>query len=332
MAASRTPTSWWSRPAPGSPTTPTTPPAPSSSRSSPRSRAGRRGSRRPGRPLRRHPRVRHRRAAGRGRRRAQPDEPGRRDPGRGRAGRLPARTGRDRARRHRLRRPAPQRRLRPRHRRGDAPAPGIPVWLLPRPLPTPVLAFAIRELGCAAGVMVTASHNPPQDNGYKVYLGDGSQIVPPRTPRSRPGSPPSGRWPTCPRGTGAVLGEHVVDRYLDDVAELAADGPRDLDRLHAAARGRRHLGAPGPRDRRLRGAARGRAAGAARPRLPDRRLPQPGGARRDGPRAGAGRRARRRPGRRQRPRRRPLRGGGADARTAGGCCAATRSARCSRTT
>ena len=131
---------------------------------------------------------------------------------------------------------------------------GIPVSLLPRPLPTPVLAYAIRELGCAAGVMVTASHNPPQDNGYKVYLGDGSQIVPPADAEIAARIAAVGSVADLPRGSDArTLGEDIVDRYLDDVAELAEDGPRDLShRLHAPPRGRRHRRRAGPRDRGLR--------------------------------------------------------------------------------
>ncbi|PWN04565.1 phosphomannomutase [Nocardioides silvaticus] len=110
---------------------------------------------------------------------------------------------------------------------------GLTPLLMPRPLPTPLLAYAIRELGCVAGVMVTASHNPPQDNGYKVYLGDGSQIVPPADAEIAARIAAVGTLASVPREPlkatgGRVLDEGIVDSYLDTVAALADDGPRDL--------------------------------------------------------------------------------------------------------
>ena len=115
---------------------------------------------------------------------------------------------------------------------------GLKAYVLPRPLPTPLLAFTIRELGCVAGVMVTASHNPPEDNGYKVYLGDGSQIVSPSDAEIAQCISEVGALSEIPRGSsGVLLDEHLVDRYLDRVADLAADGPRDLDIVYTPLHG-----------------------------------------------------------------------------------------------
>src|ERR671921_1610810 len=89
---------------------------------------------------------------------------------------------------------------------------GFTAYTLPRPLPTPLLAFAIRELGCVAGVMVTASHNPPEDNGYKVYLGDGSQIVPPADAEIAARIAEVGAIADVPRGDGwTTLDDDVVN-------------------------------------------------------------------------------------------------------------------------
>jgi len=115
---------------------------------------------------------------------------------------------------------------------------GFTALTLPRPLPTPLLAFAIRELGCVAGVMVTASHNPPQDNGYKVYLGDGSQIVPPADGEIAAEIAAVGALADVPRGDGGkVLDDSIVDNYLDTVADLATDGPRDLRLVYTPLHG-----------------------------------------------------------------------------------------------
>ncbi|HEX6516285.1 MAG TPA: phospho-sugar mutase [Nocardioidaceae bacterium] len=116
---------------------------------------------------------------------------------------------------------------------------GLHAVVLPRPLPTPVLAYAIRALGCVAGVMVTASHNPPKDNGYKVYLGDGSQIVPPADAEIAAEIAAVGPVADVPRGAGwERLGEEVVAAYQDAVSRLVdPSGPRELTCVYTPLHG-----------------------------------------------------------------------------------------------
>jgi len=115
---------------------------------------------------------------------------------------------------------------------------GIAAMVLPTALPTPVLAFAIRELGCDAGVMVTASHNPPEDNGYKVYLADGSQIV----------SPADAEIAACIAAVGApgsipqsedyrTLDDAVLNAYVARAVSLLGGGPREVSAVYTAMHG-----------------------------------------------------------------------------------------------
>jgi phosphomannomutase len=122
---------------------------------------------------------------------------------------------------------------------------GFEVFVLPRPLPTPVLAFATHDLNCDLGVMVTASHNPPQDNGYKVYIGpaaDGieyaaSQIINPTDGLIASKIDAVKTLRDQPRGSNwTVLGEEVIEKYITSTAELAPR-PGSLKIVYTAMHG-----------------------------------------------------------------------------------------------
>jgi phosphomannomutase len=122
---------------------------------------------------------------------------------------------------------------------------GFTTYVLPRPLPTPVLAYAVRNLACDVGIMVTASHNPPQDNGYKVYLGgtvdgvryEGSQIIAPTDGEISRDIAAVAPLPTLPRRQGwIVLDESHVDAYVEATSRLATQ-PGTLKVVYSAMHG-----------------------------------------------------------------------------------------------
>ena len=117
---------------------------------------------------------------------------------------------------------------------------GFRAAVLPRPLPTPVLAYAIRHLGAVAGVEVTASHNPPRDNGYKVYLGDGSQIVPPADAEIAAEIDAIVSLDDVPRPEAGweTLDDSVLNSYLARTdAVLATGSPRTARTVYTAMHG-----------------------------------------------------------------------------------------------
>ncbi len=126
-------------------------------------------------------------------------------------------------------------------------AAGLDVLVLPSALPTPVLAFAVRHLGADAGVMVTASHNPPADNGYKVYLGgrvvtdsgQGAQIVPPYDAHIAAAIAAVGPARSVPRASSGwtVLDREVVVAYERSVLALSDGARRDLKVVTTALHG-----------------------------------------------------------------------------------------------
>src|SRR5580693_9694417 len=99
-------------------------------------------------------------------------------------------------------------------------AEGFSVLLLPGPAPTPVVAFAVRHTGAAAGIQITASHNPPADNGYKVYFDGGIQIVSPTDPEietAMPAAPPADQITRAPV---EVADADLLDRYMERAAPV----------------------------------------------------------------------------------------------------------------
>jgi phosphomannomutase len=118
---------------------------------------------------------------------------------------------------------------------------GFDALLTASPTATPVVAFGIGHLSCVAGVVVTASHNPPQDNGYKVYLGDGSQIVPPADEAiaARILDAASRQLADLPRSAGyRVLGDELVSAYLARLTTLVpAAAPRELNWVYTPMHG-----------------------------------------------------------------------------------------------
>ncbi|GAA2338852.1 phospho-sugar mutase [Saccharopolyspora halophila] len=107
-------------------------------------------------------------------------------------------------------------------------AAGFDVRMLPSPLPTPVLAHATRTLDAVAGIQITASHNPPADNGYKLYLSGGIQLVGPADTEIEAAIAEAPAASAVPRSRSWSIADSAPDQYVSRVALLPRGGDREL--------------------------------------------------------------------------------------------------------
>ena len=120
-------------------------------------------------------------------------------------------------------------------------AAGLAVVLVAGPQPTPVVVWTGTRLGAVATVVVTASHNPPTDNGVKIYLGDGAQPVPPvdAALAGRIAAVDPSELPPVGAGSAGVsmLGDEALAAYVAHVVALLPAGPREVSVVHTALHG-----------------------------------------------------------------------------------------------
>lgn len=117
-------------------------------------------------------------------------------------------------------------------------AAGFDVRVLPAPLPTPLVAFAVRRFGAAAGIQITASHNPPADNGYKLFDAAGTQIAPPADSQIEAAIGSAPPAVSVPRAQNwSTLGDELLEGYLARLVTLPRSTHRNLRVVATALHG-----------------------------------------------------------------------------------------------
>ena len=172
---------------------------------------------------------------------------------------------------------------------------GIKAYVFSSLRPTPMLSFALRTLGCTAGIVITASHNPPEYNGYKVYWEDGAQITYPKDVQiieevnavtDYAGAKTMSRKEAEAAGLYQVIGDEIDDQYMKALKSLVIHpeiirerSAEPEDCLYATSRNRKYPGAPCVKRTWIQKCICRSGAGTPGWRFPNRKLSKSGGSR-----------------------------------------------------